>query len=811
MIATEVDIDVTDSTQIHLAIEELDGAQDRVRYIGLDWSGQIVHDATLSSSSDVGVAKSPCVAVSAGLVLVHWCDQDPILGMGLWQAWIWGSSPFGTYKLVGGSGIALPDHCRPASSSNWLVYQQEIAGVDRVVQMSSSGSPVVLDPGPGPARRPRIAAAIDQPARAVWEDRSSGNCRIRGAEWSADGTLLITDLPISASPADASAPDVDENADGICCFVWQDARHGGSELYCAWRGLRGIRVTAQVRPRYATDAFLDPPPPLPGVTVVLHREGGGTLTSFTDRSGMASFPAASADGDSFELFLQGPLYRIVADAVDDAQDQDPVSIVVEPVVGESVTEFTWPSSEALYGAASLQAAYFVQKFRLEYWLDRLEYEWNLRSRRTGEDCEDFIGCVLMESNPYWQQFGGSFAEPGGLTTKYLQGLAQADLAVYHELGHCMVADVAHAILGRTQIMSDDDDREGAAMDEAFADYFATSFVGEPMVATCDVDREDCQPLRNLAEQLLYATCVFPEDHYTGSRILSGALWDLRDAIDGVGVPSAPATDGLVLASLHRMLRAGPGASGRFEMQDFCNALIAEDRSHGGVHALDIELALQMHNLGPTQSSHCPLGWAAEVVVLEVNEFLDRIGLVWRSLPHATYRIEVRLIDWFDGRRGLSDGYVTVAEGLTDTTFVYTGRDPHTEYEFRVVPVDTTGEPGFASPSVPVAAADPTDVPTGRATMGMDGAGRLLSAAPNPFNPLVCIAFEVAAAGRVLIEIADLRGRKVRTLIAGEYPAGRHDVTWDGRDDVGRALASGVYLVRGQGAGWGSVRKVALLR
>ena len=46
-----------------------------------------------------------------------------------------------------------------------------------------------------------------------------------------------------------------------------------------------------------------------------------------------------------------------------------------------------------------------------------------------------------------------------------------------------------------------------------------------------------------------------------------------------------------------------------------------------------------------------------------------------------------------------------------------------------------------------------------------------------------------------LEVYDLQGRKVRTLVSGERAAGRHEVEWDGRNDASRQVASGVYLLR----------------
>lgn len=69
------------------------------------------------------------------------------------------------------------------------------------------------------------------------------------------------------------------------------------------------------------------------------------------------------------------------------------------------------------------------------------------------------------------------------------------------------------------------------------------------------------------------------------------------------------------------------------------------------------------------------------------------------------------------------------------------------------------------------------------------------AAPNPFNPSTVLAFELPRFGPVRLDVLDARGRLVRTLSSGNHAAGRHEVSWDGRDADGRSLPSGVYFSR----------------
>jgi len=70
--------------------------------------------------------------------------------------------------------------------------------------------------------------------------------------------------------------------------------------------------------------------------------------------------------------------------------------------------------------------------------------------------------------------------------------------------------------------------------------------------------------------------------------------------------------------------------------------------------------------------------------------------------------------------------------------------------------------------------------------------RLLPNVPNPFNPRTTLRFALNRSERVRLEIVDPKGRRVRTLLDASLPAGNHEIAWNGTDDGGRAVASGVY-------------------
>jgi len=84
--------------------------------------------------------------------------------------------------------------------------------------------------------------------------------------------------------------------------------------------------------------------------------------------------------------------------------------------------------------------------------------------------------------------------------------------------------------------------------------------------------------------------------------------------------------------------------------------------------------------------------------------------------------------------------------------------------------------------------------------------------PNPFNPSTTISFEVRkpSAGYTL-DIYDIRGARVRRLAEGFLSRGRHSICFDGKDERGRDLASGTYLLRLSGEGESQTRKMLLLK
>jgi hypothetical protein len=83
--------------------------------------------------------------------------------------------------------------------------------------------------------------------------------------------------------------------------------------------------------------------------------------------------------------------------------------------------------------------------------------------------------------------------------------------------------------------------------------------------------------------------------------------------------------------------------------------------------------------------------------------------------------------------------------------------------------------------------------------------------PNPFNPTTRISLDLAQQGQVEIRVFDVAGHAVRTLVNAALPAGRHDVVWNGLDDAGRRVSSGVYFYRLEAGDFTAMRKLTVLR
>ena len=82
---------------------------------------------------------------------------------------------------------------------------------------------------------------------------------------------------------------------------------------------------------------------------------------------------------------------------------------------------------------------------------------------------------------------------------------------------------------------------------------------------------------------------------------------------------------------------------------------------------------------------------------------------------------------------------------------------------------------------------------------------------NPFNAEATIRYQISQRSPVRLEIYNLMGQRVRTLVHAAQDAGFFSARWDGRNDEGVSVASGVYLYRLRAGGFTATRKMLLIK
>ncbi len=156
----------------------------------------------------------------------------------------------------------------------------------------------------------------------------------------------------------------------------------------------------------------------------------------------------------------------------------------------------------------------------------------------------------------------------------------------------------------------------------------------------------------------------------------------------------------------------------------------------------------------------------------------------------------------DEAPGWSFSWIAPAEGAGDVTFYVAGNAANASFT-------NLGDYIYTSSS-PVSEAVGTGVDDD-APFALPDAIILQPNYPNPFNPTTTIAYALPRAAEVHLTVYNVLGRAVRALESGYRSAGQHAVEWDGRDDDGSEVASGVYFYRLVAGEITATRKMVLAR
>ncbi len=88
---------------------------------------------------------------------------------------------------------------------------------------------------------------------------------------------------------------------------------------------------------------------------------------------------------------------------------------------------------------------------------------------------------------------------------------------------------------------------------------------------------------------------------------------------------------------------------------------------------------------------------------------------------------------------------------------------------------------------------------------------LLGNYPNPFNPETTLSYNLREAGLVTLDIFNIKGQKVKSLVNANQTQGNHTVVWNGKDDNNRSVASGVYFYKMRNGKYSSTKKMILMK
>jgi hypothetical protein len=168
-------------------------------------------------------------------------------------------------------------------------------------------------------------------------------------------------------------------------------------------------------------------------------------------------------------------------------------------------------------------------------------------------------------------------------------------------------------------------------------------------------------------------------------------------------------------------------------------------------------------------------------------------------------------DWFSVTSVSSPDHGTI-DPTAIGSFTYTPDPDFTGVEvMQYNLIDNQGNPSTQPGELRILVGVYGDIASGVLTPPSPDGFTLHAPMPNPFNPRTEIAYRTAAAGHVELRILDLHGRLVATLLDENRPAGDHVIPWNGTDDRGGRVASGVYMAELRCGPDRAVQKVTLLK
>ncbi len=167
--------------------------------------------------------------------------------------------------------------------------------------------------------------------------------------------------------------------------------------------------------------------------------------------------------------------------------------------------------------------------------------------------------------------------------------------------------------------------------------------------------------------------------------------------------------------------------------------------------------------------------------------------LWPTFEKSATTTSTSAIVCADQPDTLYEYYVTAFDALGDSSFLWIKNYEHCPPDSQLVVAQPTwAYPGsFGDPSCGLGKTTASTGQTGLSALPTEFA--LEPNFPNPFNPTTTIRYALPQPAKVELRIFNILGQVVRKLVDEEKPAGYHQTLWDGRDEAGRPVSTGIYL------------------
>jgi hypothetical protein len=263
-----------------------------------------------------------------------------------------------------------------------------------------------------------------------------------------------------------------------------------------------------------------------------------------------------------------------------------------------------------------------------------------------------------------------------------------------------------------------------------------------------------------------------------------------------------------------------------ERDEILNVILAKDI--GIIYGSELDIACDLapvHSLSDFQQGVTPQGDVNENGKVDIFDLLELLKVLGGS-SQATEGADVNedgkvdIFDLLQLLKILSGSTVSLASTGSKLSGTYKGM----EYEFGERFKITFADGSKMEFSQNISSPEEIQATGGIAASISDNAEKFESSVlpknfslaqnhPNPFNPTTTISYTIpdGAPAHVTLKIYSLRGHLVKTLVASIMDSGIHIVFWDGTDESGRQVSSGVYLYRMQAGEFTQTRKMVIVK